>query len=53
LKDVRTCLRLAVALSIAVLSSALILAAGAPSRSHDAFACAAPPGAVGDWCHGG
>lgn len=46
----RRCLRLAVALSIAVLSAGVLLAAATPSRPHDAYACSAPPGLRGDWC---
>jgi hypothetical protein len=43
----RSRLRLAVALTIALLGVALAFAVVPPSRSSEAFACAAP---AGDWC---
>ncbi|HXM56631.1 MAG TPA: hypothetical protein VOB72_14640 [Candidatus Dormibacteraeota bacterium] len=46
----RSRLRVAVALSIAVLTSVLLLGAGELSAPHDAFACAGIPGIGGDWC---
>jgi hypothetical protein len=50
---VRRHLRLVVALSIALVSSVVLvlMAAGPPSARHDAYACAGAAGAVPrDWC---